>query len=183
MVAIFLNTIGPDNGVGTSLTASQMKQQASFVGWDFNNIWTINENVSYPELAWQSSVISGIINVTKCTVAAGSKINSDSISFSGTMDANAADFNYADNSVDANFVRVTVSSVYMDPCVITFPVIGKTWKKGKFTGTITNKPSKMSFTFDTKKMIFSFSAGNIDLTGVVPRLVLRYRLGIGRGDN
>ncbi len=45
----FLNTIGPDNGIGTSLTAAQMKQQASFVGWDFNNIWTIDENVSYPE--------------------------------------------------------------------------------------------------------------------------------------
>jgi hypothetical protein len=26
---------GPDNGLGTSLTASQMKQQASFTAWDF----------------------------------------------------------------------------------------------------------------------------------------------------
>jgi hypothetical protein len=163
----FLNTSGPTDGIGTPLTDAQMKQQTSFTGWDFNNIWTINENVNYPKLAWQSSTaISGVINVTKCTVTAGSKINSDSISFSGTMDANADDFNDANNSFDANFVRVTISSENMDPCVFTFPVNGNTWKKGKFSSTITSKPLKTSFAFDTKKMMFSFSASNVDLTGL-----------------
>ncbi len=131
-----------------------------------------------PKLAWQSSAgLSGSINITKCTVAAGSKINSDSISFSGTMDANANDFNDANNSVDANFVRVTVSSVYMDPYVITFPVSGKTWKKGKFTGTITDKPLKESFAFDTQKSKFSFSASNIDLTGLCSPIGVEIQVG------
>lgn len=57
----FLVTSGPSNGYGTPLTDAQMKQQSSFVGWDFvweiingpNDIWAICEGVSYPEPAWQ----------------------------------------------------------------------------------------------------------------------------------
>jgi len=57
----FLAGSGPSNGYGTPLTDVQMKQQASFVGWDFvwetangpNDIWAICEGVSYPKLAWQ----------------------------------------------------------------------------------------------------------------------------------
>ncbi|MBN1506692.1 MAG: hypothetical protein JW955_07590 [Sedimentisphaerales bacterium] len=44
---------GPDNGLGVALTSAQMKQQASFVGWDFENIWTIAEGESYPRLRWE----------------------------------------------------------------------------------------------------------------------------------
>lgn len=32
------------------LTLAQLKQQASFVGWDFTNTWNIQENVNYPTL-------------------------------------------------------------------------------------------------------------------------------------
>ena len=35
---------------GTGLTDAQMKQQASFIGFDFVNIWGIDEGVSYPFL-------------------------------------------------------------------------------------------------------------------------------------
>jgi hypothetical protein len=57
----FLDVAGPNNGYGTPLTDANMKQQASFVGWDFvwesvngpNDIWAICEGVSYPKLAWQ----------------------------------------------------------------------------------------------------------------------------------
>jgi len=56
----FLDTAGPDNGLGIPLTDTQMKQQASFVSWDFVNetdngtedIWTIKEGVQYPEHVW-----------------------------------------------------------------------------------------------------------------------------------
>ena len=56
----FLNTSGPNNGSGTPLTDSQMKQQSSFVGWDFvgetingtEDIWWMLEGVTYPKFAW-----------------------------------------------------------------------------------------------------------------------------------
>ena len=57
-----INTSGQTiSAGGTGMTTAQMKQQASFVGWDFvwetingtEDIWAICENVSYPKLAWQ----------------------------------------------------------------------------------------------------------------------------------
>lgn len=38
------------SGKQSALTTKQMKQQASFQGWDFDNIWTIQEGVDYPKL-------------------------------------------------------------------------------------------------------------------------------------
>jgi len=49
----FLDTVGPDNGYGEALTDIEIRQQASFVGWDFVNIWAIDEGFSYPKLNWQ----------------------------------------------------------------------------------------------------------------------------------
>ena len=46
----FLTTSWPNNGYGAPLTDAQMKQQASFVGWDFVNIWHICEGFGYPKL-------------------------------------------------------------------------------------------------------------------------------------
>jgi hypothetical protein len=44
---------GPDNGFGVALTGIQMKQQASFVDWDFDKTWTICEGKDYPRLRWE----------------------------------------------------------------------------------------------------------------------------------
>jgi hypothetical protein len=49
----FLWGAGPDNGYGTPLPDEEMKQQSSFVGWDFTTIWTICEGMNYPKLSWQ----------------------------------------------------------------------------------------------------------------------------------
>jgi PKD repeat protein len=38
---------------GEGKTTTEMKQQATFVGWDFDNIWAIEEDVTYPFLQWQ----------------------------------------------------------------------------------------------------------------------------------
>ena len=35
---------------GTGLTTAEMRTQASFNGWDFTNIWSINEGHNYPKL-------------------------------------------------------------------------------------------------------------------------------------
>lgn len=58
----FLDVSGPNNGLGTPLTDSQMKKQASFAGWDFvgetangtDDIWRMCvDDVNYPLLWWQ----------------------------------------------------------------------------------------------------------------------------------
>jgi filamentous hemagglutinin family protein len=38
----------PTSAGGIPKTTTQMKQQSTFTGWDFNNIWNIYENNSYP---------------------------------------------------------------------------------------------------------------------------------------
>ena len=48
-----VNLGAPDNNIGIPLTTLQMKQQASFVNWDFNDIWSICEGTNYPKLIWQ----------------------------------------------------------------------------------------------------------------------------------
>lgn len=56
----FLDTAGPDNGFGEPLTDEQMKQQASFIDWDFSYTdgdgadWFIQID-EYPILVWQIS--------------------------------------------------------------------------------------------------------------------------------
>ncbi len=48
--SFFLESAGPDNELGLPLTDAQMKQQSSFVNWDFINVWDIGENQTYPFL-------------------------------------------------------------------------------------------------------------------------------------
>ena len=38
---------------GTGKTTAEMKQQSTFSGWDFTNIWGIVENTTYPYLLWR----------------------------------------------------------------------------------------------------------------------------------
>ncbi|GIQ70795.1 hypothetical protein XYCOK13_36190 [Xylanibacillus composti] len=44
-----------DPANGTWVTDEQMKQQATFEGWDFDNIWYIEEGAFYPMLRWQDT--------------------------------------------------------------------------------------------------------------------------------
>jgi len=47
---------GPDNGYGTALSAEEMRREASFGGWDFEDIWMICEGVDSPRLRWENVV-------------------------------------------------------------------------------------------------------------------------------
>ena len=42
----------------TELSSAQMKQQNSFINWDFVNIWSINEDVSYPQLRQLAMIVA-----------------------------------------------------------------------------------------------------------------------------
>ncbi len=41
---------GPDRGAGEAVTAEQLKQASTFVGWDFEKTWMLCEGESYPHL-------------------------------------------------------------------------------------------------------------------------------------
>jgi hypothetical protein len=43
----------PGYMIGTPLTEEQMRQKASFPGWDFETVWTICEGKDYPRLQWE----------------------------------------------------------------------------------------------------------------------------------
>ncbi|MGA2172022.1 MAG: S8 family serine peptidase [Sedimentisphaerales bacterium] len=114
---------------------------------------------------------SSSVSITKCTVTAGSKVSSDTISISGTMNATADDFN------DANVVVTIDSNDMVSPCVKTFPINGKTFKKDKYNCSKTEGTSKTSFTFDTKTSKFSFTAKNVDLSGLSCPLTVQIEIG------
>ncbi len=48
------------DGGGTGKLTAQMKQQATFVGWDFSGVWSITENVTYPlfHVAWDAGFLN-----------------------------------------------------------------------------------------------------------------------------
>jgi len=101
------------------------------------------------------------VTVSKCIVTAGSKDNSDKISFSGTMGAKADDFN------DANVIEITINSNdIVSPCALTFPIDANTFKKGKYNYSKTANGVRKSFTYNVKTRKFSFSASNVDLSGL-----------------
>ena len=62
----YLFGCGAEDSNATPLSSYQMKQQSSFVGFDFNSVWTMagNPNYDYPELIDTLIQISGIVTVT-----------------------------------------------------------------------------------------------------------------------
>ena len=137
---------------GTGKTSVQMETESTFTGWDFNDIWFINEKKNYPKLYWQ-------IDVTKCTVTAGSKVSSDKISISGQMGAAADDF--------TGTIKVTINSFdIVNPCDLTFPINGTTFKNGKYNYSGTESGVRKSFTYNVKTHKFAFAASNLDLSGL-----------------
>ena len=56
-------------GMGTNTTA--MKQQATFVGWDFANVWSITESVTYPVFIPETKIIGVSGNLAFGNVAIG----------------------------------------------------------------------------------------------------------------
>jgi len=48
-----------DTGKGIPKTTAEMKQEATFSGWNFTNTWAIIEGVTYPYLQWQQMAEPG----------------------------------------------------------------------------------------------------------------------------
>jgi hypothetical protein len=112
-----------------------------------------------------------LVSITKCTVSAG-KNNIGTVSVSGVMDVNADDLN------DTNSFTITVDSNNMrSPCTKIFPVDGNSFKKGKYSYSLTENRSKKSFKYVPATGKFSFIAKNIDLSGLSCPVTMRITIG------
>ena len=114
-------------------------------------------------------------SITKCTVSAG-KNNLGKISISGLLDVSAGDLN------DANSIQITVDSNDMvTQCVKTFPVDGNSFRNGKYSYSLTENGSKKSFKYDTATGKFSFTAKNVDLSGLSGPVIMQITIGDSAG--
>jgi hypothetical protein len=113
-----------------------------------------------------------IVEVKKLSVAVGSNYNSGAISFSGTMNAITGLMSAA------SAVEVTVDSNDMiSPCVLTFPINDKTFKKGNYSYSGTENGVKKSFTYNLKTGKFTFAASNVNLLGLGCPMTVTIKVG------
>ena len=112
------------------------------------------------------------ILIRKCSVAADNSDNNDMISISGLMNAEFNDVNNAD-VIEVNIYSDDINT----PCVQTFPIDGNTFKNGRFRCSQTFNSLKTSFVFNTKTSKFSFTAKNIDLSGLTCPFNIRIEIG------
>jgi hypothetical protein len=109
-----------------------------------------------------SSAIPKALSITKCSVTAGSK-GKGTISLSGKMNPTYDDLYLT------NVIQIVIGSDDMvAPYVIVIPINNAGYKKtGKFSYSGTDADGvKKSFTLDFKTSKFSFSAQNINLSGL-----------------
>jgi hypothetical protein len=124
--------------------------------------------------------VAPIENTISITMKPGKTGKSkDNISFTGLLNAIAADLIIADSN--GNNIVVDINAVNMSsPLEFQFPLNSTTFKKGVYSGTGPGKNS--SFKFDTKTGKMTFSAKNLDLTGLVPPPTVTITIGDYEAD-
>jgi hypothetical protein len=117
----YLETIGSDNGHGIPLSDSQMKQQNSYVGWDFvdeiangtEDIWYIDDGNDYPQLWWELVPDSPSLQSEPGTTLG----SNNTISWDAVTEAN--DY-YAECAEDVNFTSIVEDSGWITDVNCTF---------------------------------------------------------------
>jgi|GEM_PF-6243242 len=112
------------------------------------------------------------LTITKCTVTAGKTEGHGTIVVSGEMNATADDLSGADN------IEVTVvSEDIASPYVQSFPRNSDTFKNDKYSYSGTEDGVTESFKYDVKTGKFSFTAKNVDLSGLGCPLTIEIEIG------
>ncbi|RRN76558.1 hypothetical protein EIM50_24070, partial [Pseudoxanthomonas sp. SGD-10] len=101
-----ITTSGQSTNYGTGAvgkTDIEMKQQATFAGWDFTNIWTIDQGVSQPTLRWLdlSPLPVSLINFT-----AQAQANQAKLSWQTAQESNNKEFIIYRSSDGINFTAI-----------------------------------------------------------------------------
>jgi len=119
-----------------------------------------------------TNVYAEEMSITKCTVTFGTTEDSDTIAVLGKMDATTNDFSAS------LIVVVSIDSDNWDDTYIQgFPINGTTFKRGRYKCSITEGSLTTSFIFNTKNSRFSFTAENVDLSGLVYPLTIGIEIG------
>jgi len=128
--------------------------------------------------AWAGELELGISDpiITKCTVKAKDRpvvtTAGDAITVKGQLGAMASDFQMNSD------ITVTIYSDEMsDPCILTFPVDGNTFRNNNFSYSKTVERVRKSFKYNSRTRIFSFSASKINLTRLDCPLTLTIEIG------
>jgi hypothetical protein len=116
----------------------------------------------------------GTVEIDKATVKAGKTDNTDSIKFSGLLDASEADLDAAQEII------VTIEAENIpDSGVITFtlPISEDSVSKGKYKSPKDTADPVVKLKLNTSKGTMKFSAKNADLTGLSCPISVRIRIG------
>jgi hypothetical protein len=139
-------TVGTGCDDANGLKTAEMKTQASYVGWDFDNIWAIdpNKNDGYPYLQWQTSFTETDNEAPVITLLGSPTVN---VYLNNTYtDAGATVSDNADGNVQlvvSGSVDVTTLGTYM----ITYNATDKSGNSAievSRTVNVINKPSSSS---------------------------------------
>ncbi|HYE81763.1 MAG TPA: S-layer homology domain-containing protein [Clostridia bacterium] len=99
---------GLSGGYGVGLSTIQMKQQASFSGFDFEGTWGITNSVTFPYLRWQSSQTDQAWPAFKDTVPAIDNIKAGSMDLHLETDENGTAHYVV---MDANFSQPAAAEI------------------------------------------------------------------------
>jgi hypothetical protein len=94
---------------GTGKTTAEMMQQATYAGWDFDNVWTIDENNSYPRLRDLPPAPNHSPTITTALVTAATAGSLYSVQFTAT-DADG-DALYWNMTSSANWLSMSLSGL------------------------------------------------------------------------
>ena len=159
---------------GLGLTTSQMRQQASFSGWDFDTVWRIYEGQSNPVLRTFQRDLTVTANDATRTYDGQAYSGGNGVSYSVAGAALAGTLSYAGNSQGA----VNVGSYVIAPSAAMTQQDFQNWHVTFADGTLTIDPAALT--------LLAVGADNKSKTYGNPDPALTWQLTTGalvQGDN
>ena len=176
---------------GTSAEANVPGARNGSVAWTDSdgNLWLFggyaynssSEREDYVNDLWRFELPADTnMRIDKCSVKAGKTDSTDSITFSGFMDAGKAPFAAA---LGGEVVISLWTDKVPDPDVDTtfrFPINADTFSNGTYKSPKADSADKsapvLSFSYDSAKGTMNFSASNVDLTGLYCPITLTIQI-------
>ncbi|GAB1394402.1 GLUG motif-containing protein [Rhodocyclaceae bacterium] len=144
---------------GTGKTTAQMQQQATFTGWDFDNVWRIYEGASYPVLrAFQQDLTVTASNASK-TYDGAAYSGGNGVSYSVPGATHAGALSYGGSSQGAT----NAGSYAIAPSIALTQQDYQNWHVSYVNGALTIDPAALSVTANAASKTYdglAYSGGN-----------------------